>query len=236
MTIEPVFFTRPEGAPIQLRTPPRLASWNVAGHPDQLRLAAALDDAEELLAPTVGALSGPLALRLDVGLADHIPLLDEHDLDNYAFPLAVRLTSGRRLPIVSVWSTKEVASASLVRCEPANPVSPPEVRDYQATVRTTASASTKAYKQQISDQLTDAPKLTPGPVTLELAFVVGPRRNWLNLWKPTIDALDRLLGCTRPDREWHPSDGRIVELGLHCTVDETIGNDVLIAILASARR
>jgi hypothetical protein len=40
---EPAFYLRPEGAAIELRTPPRLASWNAAGHPDQVRLTASLD-------------------------------------------------------------------------------------------------------------------------------------------------------------------------------------------------
>ena len=51
-------------------------------------------------------------------------------------------------------------------------------------------------------------------------------------WKPTIDALDRLLGRTLPDREWHPRDGRIIELGLHRTIDGTLGDEVMIAIAA----
>jgi hypothetical protein len=101
-------------------------------------------------------------------------------------------------------------------------------------MRTTASASTMAYKQQVSTGLTDAAELPDGPIAMELAFVVGPRRNWLNLWKPTVDALDRLLGRTYPDREWHPRDGRITELGLHRTVDETLGNDVAITIATRA--
>src|SRR5271165_2653279 len=32
--------------------------------------------------------------------------------------------------------------------------------------------------------------------------------------------------------KWHPPDGRITELGLHCQVDGDLGNDVLIAIAA----
>jgi hypothetical protein len=63
-------------------------------------------------------------------------------------------------------------------------------------------------------------------VHLQLAFVVGPKRNWPNLWKPTFDALDPLLGRTGPDRDWHPRDGRIVDLGLHVDVDPSLGNDV----------
>ena len=61
-----------------------------------------------------------------------------------------------------------------------------------------------------------------------------PQRNWLDLWKPTIDALDPLLGRTHPDRDWHPRDGRIVDLGLHLDVDPSLGNDVVISIAATS--
>ena len=68
---------------------------------------------------------------------------------------------------------------------------------------------------------------------LQLSFVVGPQRNWLTLWKPTIDALDPLLGRTRDDRDWHPQDGRITDLGLHMAVDPSLGHDVLVSIAAA---
>ena len=161
-------------------------------------------------------------------------MLDAHDLDNYALPLAHRLTTTQSLDFVSIWATKSAADTSLIRCETATHASLPGPFDYRVTVRTTASASTMAYKQQVSTGLTDAAELPPGPIAMELAFVVGPRRNWLNLWKPTVDALDRLLGRTYPDREWHPRDGRITELGLHRTIDETLGNDVAITIATRA--
>jgi hypothetical protein len=48
----------------------------------------------------------------------------------------------------------------------------------------------------------------------------------------TIDSLDLILGRTDAARLWHPQDGRITELGLHCQVDSDLGNDVLIAIAA----
>jgi hypothetical protein len=95
---EPRFYLRPEGVAIELRTPPRLASWNAAGHPDQVRLTVSLDHAEKLLAPTLTQLTGSVALRLDVGLPDHILMLDAHDLDNYALPLAHRLTTTQTHP------------------------------------------------------------------------------------------------------------------------------------------
>ena len=46
---EPVFYACPDNDPTLLLVQPQLASWNVAGHSDQVRLAAALADAEERL-------------------------------------------------------------------------------------------------------------------------------------------------------------------------------------------
>jgi hypothetical protein len=42
-----MFFARPEGVPTERRFPPSLASWNVAGHPEQLRHTAPLVHAEQ---------------------------------------------------------------------------------------------------------------------------------------------------------------------------------------------
>jgi hypothetical protein len=66
-------------------------------------------------------------------------------------------------------------------------------------------------------------------VRLQISFTVGLRRNWLNLWKPRIDALDPLLGRTRSHGEWHPRDGRIIDLGLHLTTDTALVSDVILA-------
>lgn len=75
--------------------------------------------------------------------------------------------------------------------------------------------------------------LPEGPVALELGFVVG-QRNWFNLWKPTTDALGGLLGRADAHRDWHPEDGQITELGLHCTSDALLRCDVEISITARA--
>lgn len=90
---------------------------------------------------------------------------------------------------------------------------------------TTASAEGVAYKEQIRSAVAGAPELPPGPVRLELAFIVGPARNRLNLW-PTIDALDPILGRTHPVRDWHPRDVRITELGMHVSIDPSAGCEV----------
>jgi len=133
---------------------------------------------------------------------------------------------------VSAWCTKQHHAQSFVRIEAAREIPPPSTDVLVAT--TTASASTVAYKEQIHAAVASEAELPSGPVRLELAFVVGPRRNWINLWKQTIDSLDPLLGRTRPDRDWHPLDGRITELGMHLTVDPIAHNEVVVGIAAHA--
>jgi hypothetical protein len=133
---------------------------------------------------------------------------------------------------VSVWCTKQHHQQSFVRIEAAREIPPPSIDVLIAA--TTASASTVAYKEQIHAAVAGVAELPAGPVRLELAFVVGPRRNWLNLWKQTIDSLDPVLGRTRPDRAWHPLDGRITELAMHLTVDPTACNEVFVGIAAHA--
>ena len=220
------WYARPESHALQLRVAPRLASWNKADDPDQVRLRKYLDDTEALIAAS--KVQGPWALRLDVGLPPERDLLNMADLDNYAYPLACRFKDPS---LVSVWCTKRHSQHSFVRVERAEVVLPPSMGWLVAT--TTASASTLAYKEQIRAAVAGAAELPTGPVRLQLSFVVGPRRNWLNLWKQTIDSLDPILGRTYPNRDWNPLDGRITELGLHLTVDPDAGNAIKVGIAAT---
>jgi hypothetical protein len=100
--------------PLQLPVPSRLASWNRAGDPDQVRLAAHLDAVEALLRPRLEQLSGPLALRLDVGLPGAAALLDQRDLDNYLLPLAARLSRVGTGALAGVCGTKHHAGGNSV--------------------------------------------------------------------------------------------------------------------------
>lgn len=224
--VEMGWYARPEGDRHQLRLAPRLASWNKADDADQLRLRAYLDDTEALLAGS--RLDGPWALRLDVGLPPKRDLLNMADLDNYAYPLAHRLNDPG---LVSVWCTKQHAEQSFVRIEPARERPSPSAD--VLVVGTTESASTLAYKEQVYAAVAGTSGLPAGQVRLELAFVVGPSRKWLNLWKQTIDSLSPLLGCANPEQAWHPLDGRITELGMHVKVDPALRNDVVIGIAAT---
>jgi len=175
------------------------------------------------------------ALRLDVGLPPAVGLLDQRDLDNYLLPLAARLSRGTAGALACVWGTKQHSASSYVRIEQAVPApAAPPCECY--TVRTDASSQSPAFKEQIRHQLGAATPLPPGPVRLQLSFTVGPGRNWLNLWKPAIDALGPILGHAPSAGPWAPLDGRIVDLGLHSRVDPAMGNEVLIAIAAQAVR
>jgi hypothetical protein len=184
-----------------------------------------LDDTTELLAPT--RISGRWALRLDVGLPEGSDIIKQADLDNYALPLAARLHSE---DLVSVWCTKRRAETSRVLVTSAQEMPAPGMTH---PVRTTASAESKAYKEQVRAAVAGATEIPAGPVQLQISFRVGPRRNWRNLWKPTIDALDPLLGRTNPERDWHPQDGRVTDLGLHVDVDDELGHDVVLTIAAA---
>lgn len=235
MAESPPLFAKPNHALTPLRVRPRLASWMSADHPDQIRLEAFLAHAQELVLPQLVQLDDPLALCLEIGLPPSTPLLDQHDLDNYLFPLACRLSKQSGRQFMSVWGSKRHAETSYIGVAEARAAAERPPPDHLLRVRTNVSSQSTAYKEQIHEQLADVDALPEGPVSLQLSFSVGPRRNWLNLWKATIDALDPLLGPTSPDHRWHPRDGRIVELGLHCRVEPLLGNQVAIAIDAAVR-
>jgi hypothetical protein len=222
------WYARPEGESHQLRATPRLWSMDNVDHPNQVQLRAFLDDTDALLAAS--KIDGPWVLRLDVGLSPDLDLLDKRDLDNYAKPLAARLKDDG---LVSVWCTKQHDEQSFVRIEAAREMPAPPTAALLVT--TTASWDAHAAQEQIHAATAGATELPAGPVRLELAFVVGRSsgRNWLNLWKPTIDSLGSLLGHDHPFHVWNPRDGRITELGLHLSVDPALGHDVVIGISAA---
>jgi hypothetical protein len=232
MSVRPVVFARPDGELVPLGVAPRLASWMGDGHTDQVQLERFLTHAVHMLTPALSEVADPLALRLDVCLPAKTRLLDANDLDNYVFPLTMRLTKVSKRQVACVWATKRHGTTSLIGIEQAVLLTHAEPAGGWVLVHTTASSETSVYKQQIHAALQMLPELPPGPVSLELSFTVGPGRNWLNLWKPTIDALSPLLGQAGSSKPWNPQDGRIVQLGLHRQVEQSRRHDVLLAIAA----
>lgn len=203
----------------------RLESWDAAGSVSQALLAAYLRELERLAAPLVASTDGLLAFALDVALPPGTNLLDQRDLDNYLLTAVRHLTKVTGRPFPSVNGTKRHGTTSFFGIGPARAAAPAG-SGAAHKARTTASAETAAYKQQIADALRGARPVPPGPVALDIVFGVGPARSWINLWKPTIDALGALLGASSPARPWHPQDGRVTRLSLHCAVDPALHHDV----------
>ena len=227
----PVFYARPEVVGGMLNVQPALASWDRVGSPGQVRSAAFVAAVHLAIAEQLRVTPDPLALRLDIGLPDTVAQRAVNDLDNYLFPLVPKLTEGTGRQFASVWATKRhAATSSVAVCQAATVHDPGGAYSFQ--VQTTASASTTAYKHQIHEQISAARPLPDGGIDLQLAFVVGARRAWPNLWKATIDSLGPILGYDAGAREWNPRDGRIVDLGLHCVLDPAVGSQVVIAIRA----
>jgi hypothetical protein len=236
--MRPVFYERPENPAVVLRTAPRLASWNRAGDSGQARLTRAVAALHDVLDPQLAACSGPIALRFDVGMPQASRLLDERDLDNYMLPLTAYLAGRTEHPIVSVWGSKRYGDVTSARAENARPHEQAAEDDDVMLLTATAVGSRDEFKagfrERIHELAADQESLPDGPVILEAAFVVGPERDWLDLWWSTIDGLGPLLGHAPAAPEFNPRDGRIVDLGLHRTVDPDLGDEVLIGLRARA--
>jgi hypothetical protein len=195
------------------------------------RSAAFVEDAGRALAEDLRALTDPLALSLDVGLPGDVPLLGSNNLDHYVYPLVRGLTATTGRTFVSVWATKKhTGSSSVAVYQPRRTPDPRGPHAFQA--RTTASIITTDFREQIRRPAAAARPLPDGAVALQIAFAVGPRRAWPNLWRVTIGSLDPLLGRGGGAGERSVRDGRVTELGLHCVVDPALGHDVLIAVRA----
>ena len=213
----------PWDSALPLSIEPQLASWNRAGDPAQVRLAAYLDHVEELLAPAlVGTADAPLGLGLTVGVSPAVPLEDQRDLDNYLKPLIDRLGARRFTTVVG--RKIRGASSVLVFRPSGTPAGNGMVR-----LRPSGSYMRREWKAGMETALTDqgAAVLPPGGVHLDIRYTVGAGRNWSALWKPTIDALTPLLGTSHPGT-YNPHDGRVTYLSCHQQVVPDLGHDVLI--------
>jgi hypothetical protein len=215
-------YRRPVGV-MRQSVKPQLASWDRVGHPSQVKLARFLANVDAITGPVLATVRGRVAVELIVGFSDDVSLIDGgHDLDNYLFPVAVRLGPQR---VAAVFGRKIHGPSSLAvgPAEPATAGATP-----QFSTRMAGSYARTKWKQTLHDRLAgQATTIDPGPAGLTIALTTGPGRNWASLWKPLIDAFGPVLGeeSTRP---FHPQDDRIVSLGLHHTIATGIAHDVII--------
>src|SRR5215213_4497074 len=204
--------------------PPALESWNASQHPDQLRLNAFLDHVEASL-PDLP--DNHAVLELSVGFPASRSLTSSGgDLDNYLFPIARRLGAAR---FDAMFASKRHAEHSSIAVAPSQRLQ--AQGELNMEVRTTASATTRAWKEQVhaACQTACPTAASQGPIEVDLEFRLSPARNWSSLWKPSIDSLGPLLGYRDPRRPFAPQDDRIMRLGLHRALDASVGWDIVIS-------
>jgi hypothetical protein len=218
----PVVYEIPEGPRIELDLPARL--WAAAAK----GTAAALAEGEwvahvtERIRPPLNALSGDIALRLDVGLGQDVgrynslyPLY-KNDLENYLSPIAKELPNR----VVSVWATKARGECSYARVEPARPTLPPPWREFPARRACGAEDLRAAVRQAVADTT----ELAAGPVGLQASFVISDKRPLVSsIWKCALDGLGALLGLVNPHEKNNPLDDRIIRIGFHHRRDGNAG-------------
>jgi hypothetical protein len=223
-----VTFLAPQAEPVELEEQPQLASWDRHDHPSQVRRRNYLEHVMQTVMPMLAVIDGPAALQLDVGLGPRVDLLHQRDLDNYLQPVADVLPT----TFCSYWATKSTATVSGVAVAPAVPAGASSVGDWRAAyARITGSLAGTAGREELTASIAAGTGLAPdGPLELQIAFTIGERRNWRALWKPTIDALDPILGRSIENRAFHPRDDRIVRLGLHRNIDAQLGTDTQVSV------
>lgn len=216
-------FAAPSGPASELTLPPRLASWMRKDHPDQIRLGAYLDSLNPLVLPVLEAEVSTLALELRVGLSGAQGLLTGgRDLDNFLSPIVHRFGPRR---FVAAIGHKAQSSTSTLCVGPARPASAVLVAGWHyAVISATADDMSLAWKEEVASALpVETQELPPGPVEMHVSFRGARQKlmkgNWHEYWKPTIDALGRILGEENPIRPYNPRDDRITSLGFHRVIE-----------------
>ena len=215
-----VVYAPPMTPPAALPIEPLLASWEAKGHASQVALVAYLDAFEEVVSAMIPAEGEHMAIGLKVGIQPEKSLTTGgRDLDNYAFPVISRLRSRR---VAAVFVEKAHGIVSTIAAGEAVPGTITGEGWFHVSATTTVSADLPAWKAELVSQV---PHEVVGgdALDLQIAYRLSSRRNWAVLWKLTIDALGGILGVENPNRPSHPRDDRITHLGVHRTLDDSIG-------------
>jgi len=210
---------------------PRLASWNQADHPDQVKLRSYLEHLITQINPLPSDI--PLFVELCVDVKDTARLLVNRDLENYLTPLfGKQWLDARRFPLVK--ASKRVGGGTVLTIGIAEiDCDFDHFSNWQSfSYHATGSAEKREWKEGIRSALAavNPEPLPDGPVEVQIALGVSPQRNWVNLWKKVGDTMGPLLGEDNSFHHFHPRDDRIVNLAFHKTVNNTIGNDVDISM------
>jgi hypothetical protein len=186
---------------VALRVEPQLASWDIAGSPGQVRLGEFLDHAEAKAASMLAAIDGLLAVELNVGLCDELPLMGGgRDLDNYLFPLAQRLGPAR----IAAMFGRKVHGPSFLAIGHAQPGHIPSSPQFSTQIA--GSYVRPEWKATLRERLLQVQPAVPaaGAIGMTIGITTGPGRNWANIWKPLIDAFGR-FSARIPDSDSTPA-------------------------------
>jgi hypothetical protein len=215
-----------EGGPVAEITglKPRLASWNRSDHPDQIRLREYLRDLSVEL--------GPLTAMQPLFL-----MWKNRDVWS-VITISTTISPGRRslgsAPVPVRRSGQAVGGGSDLRIGLAVPLLSAAISAEceHFSCAAGAGAQEKRWKEGVRSALMQAgaQQLPAGLVEARVAWRCSARRNWVWLWKPTIDAMGPILGQADPRNPYHPNDDRIVRLCLHVFYDETIAHAVDVAM------
>jgi hypothetical protein len=216
----------------QLPFPPLVESWERRAHPSQIRLAAYRETLRTLAEPALYALERPLALGFHV--AGRPDIASGCDLDNFLTPVVKALGGGDTFAFV--WATRgrpdEHATLTLARAVETRLRL--EGRLSHVVARIHGSPEKREWKAAVANAVGVHDSATrSGPIELAIRFGLSPRRNWVSLWKPAIDALGGVLG--EGDRPWHPRDDRISLLVLERQLRPELGWDIELDISWAAR-
>ncbi len=225
-------FACPAGELNLVRVPFSLPQLERMNPSTQSRTDQFLEDSEKLVSSNLAGLSGPAALLLNVGLPPNRPLLQQPDLDRYAFLLSERLKQVAGQQFASVWCTKSQSDISTISVGSAIPVQPSNFGQ-TTTLMTRRSYGKDKFKSEIQDAVADLTPIEDGPVALHISYVTGLPRTWANLWRPTIEGLGVFLGMCKSSKPWDVDAGRIVQLALaHRTEGPSLGHSVQITVTA----
>lgn len=134
------------------------------------------------------------------------------DLDNFLTPVVKALGRGGLFDAVAATRGTSAEQARLTLTT-AKQAQPPAAALTRTSIELTISPERREWNEQIAVAVGQHPSSQTGrEVEVDLTFRVSPRRNWVTLWKPAIDALGGVLG--EDDRPWHPRDHRIGHLTL----------------------
>ncbi len=208
---------------------PLLASWEAVLHPSQQRMRAYLAEITEALGPLPDQ-PPMLFLHMDIAVNEPIALLRHHDLENYLTPVAAHLGGAR---FVLATGAKRLGGTSHISIGEAVPNrSAPDASWTTFTWHSEDAAGTPAWKANLrAALLATHPQVLPaGPVEAQIAWRCASRRAWVNLWKPTGDAMGPVLGEPQQAHPFNPADDRIVMLQLHRILDNTLGHAMAVGL------